>query len=1469
MPNIIADKLQFENLDYGVYVLGKDILKESTSYDKAGFFRVFVNQVSLPTTDSNIIYLLSDSFEDSLRLTSTKSIFWPMSYRLLYYPIYTIGSYMNKRYKITNQKIFSQRSEMIKKRTRFKPYVGRTLVSSKNNIIFDTSDIYHELSRIGEKVNAKRLLYGFYSEYLRILNLLTPEKYSSKICIIDSTKFNFKQGAPLEKNKTNPLFILYFALFKTRDNSILNIDMDFLIASDKMIMKFNPAKINNSTFMKFKQGLFRIMNSNLDDYMASLSKEEQEEITIDDVDNTSVATVSKVSEIYTKFNSPEVKNTLQTSVATKISQDVASRLKTNEIIKQTQKEVNIHSTVVTKSNEDKKKEAIEKKQMNLFKSVMGSFDPLFTDIEIDSNDDINEDDDIPPSVTDEEEIETYVSNEAIDKINNDKEIAEEIENTIQQRVVPLNSKRNSPINSARDQKLREEQKKIVVKNSTIEEILEKDADVVQISHSDHSKHMTTTNTNMKTSSFTNFDKTYLEKLYSKDILRCFTMLSEKSTPLFVTNIDVKDSSDALYYKETWTVSLVDENNKKHKIVVDIPKFYDNRFMWIKGNRKMILKQNLFLPVVKDTPDTVIITASKKVTLSRVDTQSFTSIQRLFSMIKKLPQNENPFKSGDSSSINTKYISVLEYDEIGKGIFSFETDKCKLYFNREYLDENISPDINVKNNEFFIGYENNIPVIINEDTGLDKNGRTIIEIIYQNMTDKQKAIYDSIKASKRAIYADAKVLGRNIPVAILLIVWVGLKKLLDLMHIQFNIYKDAKKVKKNPNKGYLKLKDAIIEYENSLFVQLVLNGLNKIPMETFTLDQFEKEDCYIEYIRSLWGNYAIKTSLLTTYEFLIDPITKDVCRDINLPQDPVELILYGVKLLADNKYLNKASDKMFRVRSIEAIASILYTVISKQYEVYLKNTAKNPISIPRDIVISNLVAVKTVEDYSTINPATEIGKMSTISSKGVTGSNQIYAYNNEEKRSYDSSSIGKLAMETSNDANVGVNRTLTIEPTITNARGYRSPVEDIEQLKDVNVFSPVEMLTPGTVRNDDPVRSTIAAKQTKHVIPTNESSPALISNGYDEAVQYSLSSDFVVNAEEDGEVVEVNEDVGFVVVKYNSGNSKAINIKPEIVKNGGGGFYLANTLKPAVKLGDKIEKDQVIAYHDKYFTYNKINGLRHNVGPLAKMAFLSSADTYEDAGICTERLSEAIATDIVYKEIATVNRISNINKIVKIGDHVKVGDILLQYDTPYDDSDVMKFLQSLSKDEREIVINNSKNAIKAEHAGEVIDIKVYSLHDPSNLSESLGKVVKKYWTSNKEKEKLLTKYDSTPGIVKAGYLLTGTTKPTISKYNEIKGIKTDVLIEFYISHTDIAGIGDKIVLYGPNKQIISNKIPTGLEPFSEFRPNEEVSVFTSPGTVSRRMVQSVIPVSMTMKIMIELKRKIADMMGIEIKEVFNK
>ena len=447
-----------------------------------------------------------------------------------------------------------------------------------------------------------------------------------------------------------------------------------------------------------------------------------------------------------------------------------------------------------------------------------------------------------------------------------------------------------------------------------------------------------------------------------------------------------------------------------------------------------------------------------------------------------------------------------------------------------------------------------------------------------------------------------------------------------------------------------------------------------------------------------------------------------------------------------------------------------------------------------------------------------------------------------------------------DKNVGILHELATEPTIANARGYREEVNDINELKDTNVISPIEMLTPGSSRGDDSIRVSIAVKQACHTIPIEDASYCLVSNGYDEAIQFNLSDDFVINAEEDGKVIDINEELGFEVVQYKSGKSKAISMRPEIVHNAGAGFYMPNQMKLVhTKVGETFKKDEPLAYHEKFFKYSKMHGLRYAFGPLTKIGIMSMYSTYEDAGICSEDFGKRMKTAIVYQEIAKLKKNNNVIYMAKVGDHVGIGDALIKYDIATEDNEIAKYLSKLSADNAALLEEETKSELKSMHAGKIIDIKIYTLLPPEDLSESLGKIVQDYFDMAKKKKDYLSKFDDSDGVMKAGYMLTDSAEVIKNKYNSIKGNKgCDVLIEYYIEHEDILGIGDKIAIYGPNKQVVSETISEGYEMFSEFRPEEEVSLLLTPGTISRRMTISIVPIMCATKVLIELKRKIQDM-----------
>ena len=172
-------------------------------------------------------------------------------------------------------------------------------------------------------------------------------------------------------------------------------------------------------------------------------------------------------------------------------------------------------------------------------------------------------------------------------------------------------------------------------------------------------------------------------------------------------------------------------------------------------------------------------------------------------------------------------------------------------------------------------------------------------------------------------------------------------------------------------------------------------------------------------------------------------------------------------MANKRVQGKTSVALVRVKN--HTGGILYERLSKNYVSYRNFNGRHKFSIPQDCVIKEILALKTVEDYSTLNPTLEMEQIHAVSTKGFRGVNLDEAYT-MEKRGYDPSMTGVISPSTSPDGQVGVSRTLTLEPSITGLRGFTKNVtKDLDSVNDTNLFSPGELTIPLGASIDDPNR----------------------------------------------------------------------------------------------------------------------------------------------------------------------------------------------------------------------------------------------------------------------------------------------------------------------------------------------------------------------------------------------------------------
>lgn len=1017
------------------------------------------------------------------------------------------------------------------------------------------------------------------------------------------------------------------------------------------------------------------------------------------------------------------------------------------------------------------------------------------------------------------------------------------------------------------------------------EILSQDIEELEskvIDESDYSGAIITNNPYIKSSKFANFDKSYTEKKYKRDINNAVAALSEADIKVFIESVEEEDTSDVFNQKKTLTYHLRDELNHTHTVKFDVPIIIDDCYIYMGGSKKNILKQRIFKPIVKIGPDQVqICTMYNKCTVFR---QGRAVDSKTAAIKKELTSNEKyHVKYGNAKIKNAKYKTTLDFDYISKSITKFNIGPNKFILDINELIEVLREhgvDITPYEEGKFvpIGYRVSgnkyVPILLG-----DSFSDTVFELIPE--ADRANIKYSKTGQSQFA-YARVKVLNKHIPVALFLLFCKGFSSVMTTCNINYRKYDSENDVKKEYGKDYgfkyglLKLKDCVVLWDKYPFEnQLLMNGLYGLPLEEYTFEELESKDTYIDMLPIYYASSNQAMNLDQFKDFLIDPKTKEIFTDFNMPTDIVGVFFYACKLLVNNQYSSPNDLINMRIRGNEIISQIAYQCVVNAYGNYRKSAyKKNPtkISVNPNCVMSALATATLVEDESILNPVMTLDKTHSVnikaatSAKGIslTGINKTDGYT-MAKRAYDDSMIGIFASTTDHAANNGVIRLLTLEPNITSTNGYIdiTPISEAEDLNMAQLMTPAELLTPGTMRHDDPQRAGMMRGQTTHMVLTDEMSPVLIGNKVESIVPYHMHNEFCFVAKQDGKVIDVQD--GIYIIEYKDGTHDSFDSNPLIKKNSADGMYVELEFSTNLKVGDSFKKNEVLAAEKRAFTKDQDDiGASMNIGVLAKVAITSIDDILEDSEPMTKKLSEQLGYYAIVKKTKALPANAKIDRMVKVGDHVEVGDPLIVYDNHNGDEEVAKFLEEYSKalgenDMQQALVESNSTTLKATDSGEILDIKMYYTVDISELSPSIQKIVKAYNQKIDKKDKFLDKYknEGDNKFYKCGQLLTETSEKSETFYGKVKGeeVGDGILIEIYIKHRDIIKKGDKITNFCALKGVVSHVIEEGQEPWSEFRPDEEVSAFISPLSILARKTPSIYTNLFGNKVLIELKRKL--------------
>ena len=300
----------------------------------------------------------------------------------------------------------------------------------------------------------------------------------------------------------------------------------------------------------------------------------------------------------------------------------------------------------------------------------------------------------------------------------------------------------------------------------------------------------------------------------------------------------------------------------------------------------------------------------KITCTRYDTRSLVDLGMLVKVIEKLTDENGRnkyIKVGNSSNTNSHYISTIEYDEYARKWAHFinKEAKLELYFNRSQCAKAYS-FVTVKPDEFCCGMLNQVPVVVNTDTGLTRDNETITDLILRTLPPNLQVEYRKQKPGKMSMYSEITI-GVTIPLGVAIAAWEGMSSLLKKSGVKYqyvdNNFDDTRYF-------IIPFKDKRLAIESTVANQLIFNGFYRINTKAYMASEFEtpimnSNSVFVDIFNQLFfKQYSQLTTFITYYNFFVDAITAEVCDHYHIPNDIAGMLLYASNLLADNNHTSE-------------------------------------------------------------------------------------------------------------------------------------------------------------------------------------------------------------------------------------------------------------------------------------------------------------------------------------------------------------------------------------------------------------------------------------------------------------------------------------------------------------------------------------------------------------------------------------
>ncbi|WP_233874319.1 hypothetical protein [Paraburkholderia adhaesiva] len=565
------------------------------------------------------------------------------------------------------------------------------------------------------------------------------------------------------------------------------------------------------------------------------------------------------------------------------------------------------------------------------------------------------------------------------------------------------------------------------------------------------------------------------------------------------------------------------------------------------------------------------------------------------------------------------------------------------------------------------------------------------------------------------FVEVMVLGRTIPLGLVLGYEMGLTQLMMLLRVSPRRVPAGQRVNLQPTEYALVFADeTLVLAKAHAFASLVLAGFNEYhrSIRTFNVHEFDRRGVYLNVLESGGQSQRYLREIDLQYKLFIDPITRELLLEMKEPTDYQGLLLRACTMLLSDHHPDELDSSWMRVKGYERMAGAVYSEIVRAIRIHNGRPGRNrlPIDLNPFQVWKSVTQDPAKIQISEINPIQNLKEMESVTYTGVGGRGSRSM--TKHTRAYHPNDMGTISEATVDSSDVGINTYTSADPQFTSLRGLSRRYE-LGKTGATALFSTSALLAPAADR-DDPKRVNFISIQSGHRIACRGYHQPALRTGYEQVLAHRTSDMFAVTAKQPGRVVSVGAEG--MKLQYESGELQGIELGRRF--GNAAGLVVPHQIVTPLHAGQSFRPGDVIAYNTGFFEPDLLNpaNVVMKTGVAVRTVFMESPMTLEDSSAISKETAALLMTKQTKVRTIVINFDQEVHRLLKAGEKVGADDILCVIEDAVTAG--TRLFDEASLDTLRVL---SAQTPQAKTQGVIERVEVFYHGEPEDMSPTLAKI----------------------------------------------------------------------------------------------------------------------------------------------------